>query len=515
MIAALKVDPPGWYAANRLNPAKVAAADAVLERAGPRAERLLQEARSRVERELRELHGQTTWTHLANAALGLWLFATPFAFGLFDSIESAPIPPAAGHELAAAELRNLWLGVSEIASGAAIVLLSLLALRGARSWVPWATAAVGVWLLFAPLVFWTTSAAAYANDTLVGMLAIVFAVMVPPQPGVSRAALASSADLPFGWSYSPSSYAQRMPIVALAFIGLLISRYLAAYQLGHIDIAWDPFFRGVDGESNGTETVITSAVSKAFPIADAGFGAVAYALDILTGAIGDQRRWRTMPWLVLIFGLLIVPLGFVSVSFIIIQPTIIGTLCTLCLLQTAITIILMPYSIDEVIATLQFLFQSRRVGRSFWATLFFGGPALDERTGPPADMTSLRDTVRDFLHGGVTYPWTLVASVGVGLFLMATPLLTGSSPPLSHSEHVAGCLIITIAVTAMAEVARPLRLLNIPIGLWVAASPFFLPSSDLLEAMASIIAGLALVLLSLPRGKLSREHYGGWDRMIV
>ena len=32
--------------------------------------------------------------------------------------------------------------------------------------------------------------------------------------------------------------------------------------------------------------------------------------------MGDQRRWRTMPWLVLVFGLLIVPLGAISIGFI-------------------------------------------------------------------------------------------------------------------------------------------------------------------------------------------------------
>jgi uncharacterized membrane protein len=87
-------------------------------------------------------------------------------------------------------------------------------------------------------------------------------------------------------------------------------------------------------------------VSHAFPIPDAGFGAIAYVLDILTGAAGDRRRWRTMPWLVLLFGLLIVPLGAVSVGFIIIQPTVIGTLCTLCLVQAAVTVVLIPYSVD-------------------------------------------------------------------------------------------------------------------------------------------------------------------------
>jgi uncharacterized membrane protein len=133
---------------------------------------------------------------------------------------------------------------------------------------------------------------------------------------------------------------QRVPIVGLAFIGLFISRYLAAFQLGHIESVWDPFFSGSGGGRNGSEAVVTSSVSKAFPIADAGFGAVAYILDVLTGAIGDQRRWRTMPWLVLLFGFLIVPLGAVSVYFIIIQPTIIGALCALCLAQAAVTVLL-------------------------------------------------------------------------------------------------------------------------------------------------------------------------------
>src|SRR3546814_16778235 len=79
-------------------------------------------------------------------------------------------------------------------------------------------------------------------DTLIGALVIVLAVMVPPQPGIGREALASSSDMPLAWSYSHSTYTQRIPIVALAFVGLFISRYLAAFQLGHFHSVWDRFF---------------------------------------------------------------------------------------------------------------------------------------------------------------------------------------------------------------------------------------------------------------------------------
>ena len=40
--------------------------------------------------------------------------------------------------------------------------------------------------------------------------------------------------------------------------------FLAAFQLGHIDNAWDLFF------STGTERIITCGVPEASPVADAG-----------------------------------------------------------------------------------------------------------------------------------------------------------------------------------------------------------------------------------------------------
>jgi len=59
--------------------------------------------------------------------------------------------------------------------------------------------------------------------------------------------------------------------VFLAMIGFFLSRYMAAFQLGHISYPWDPFF----GES--TRRVLTSDISKAFPVSDAGLGALSCA----------------------------------------------------------------------------------------------------------------------------------------------------------------------------------------------------------------------------------------------
>jgi hypothetical protein len=122
---------------------------------------------------------------------------------------------------------------------------------------------------------------------------------------------------------------------------------------------------------------------------------------------------------------------------------------------------------------------------------------------------------REFLKGGVTYPWTLVGCTLIGIYLLCTRLLFGVAPPLYFSDHTAGCVVIVIAVTAWAEVARTVRLLNVALGLWVAASPFVLDGGTTMALIADVAAGLALAGLSLRRGARSREHYGGWDQHIL
>jgi vitamin K epoxide reductase family protein len=102
--------------------------------------------------------------------------------------------------------------------------------------------------------------------------------------------------------------------------------------------------------------------------------AAAYLIETLMGAMGTASRWRTMPWMVTLFFILVVPLGGVSIFFIIIQPIMIGTYCTLCLLAAAAMLIMIPLTLDEVVAMAQYMLRSVRTGRPFWRTFFQGGP---------------------------------------------------------------------------------------------------------------------------------------------
>ena len=480
MVEALKRDPAGWYREHRLAPppwfatAQEADADAARIYAEHDAAR-------------REAHYRTQWAHFINIGLGAWLATSPAILGITDTRMIA----------------------SDVASGLAIMALAFVSLSWRMGWARLATAAVGLWLLFAPLVFWSSSAAAYLNDTLVGALVFALAAVVPPLPGMGPMASRTGPDIPPGWDYSPSDWLQRLPIIALAFVGLYISRYLAAYQLGHTQQAWDPFF----GE--GTERIITSSVSEAWPVSDAGLGAVVYMLEILTGLLGGRNRWRTMPWLVLAFGVMIVPLGAVSIFFIVIQPIVIGTWCTLCLIAAAAMLLQIPYSFDELLATGQFLVARARKGKSLLRVFLFGDTAEGERMSPPREFAApVRAVLREMLQGGVGLPWTLVASTAIGAWLMCTRLIFGTSGAQADSDHLLGALIITVSISALAEVARPLRFVNIVLGVALMGAPWMLEGGSPLADWAGALAGAALIALSVPRGAV-RSRYAGWNRFIV
>ncbi len=167
-------------------------------------------------------------------------------------------------------------------------------------------------------------------------------------------------EVPPGWSYNPASWSERLPIVGLALVGFAIATYLTLYQYRVVKTVWDPFF----GE--GSVKILNSWVSKVLPVSDAALGAFGYLIDAVTGLIGGRARWRTMPWIVVLFGIAVGPLGAVSILLVILQPVVFNAWCSLCLASAAISIAMIGPAMDEVLASSQYLVRVHRRGGSVW-----------------------------------------------------------------------------------------------------------------------------------------------------
>ncbi|MEP6574337.1 MAG: vitamin K epoxide reductase family protein, partial [Gemmatimonadota bacterium] len=260
----------------------------------------------------------------------------------------------------------------------------------------------------------------------------------------------------------------------------------------------------------GTQRVLTSDVSRAFPIPDAGLGALAYMIEFLMGFMGDKARWRTMPWMVTFFGILVVPLGIVSITLIILQPLAVGAWCTYCLIAAAAMVIMIALTLDEVVAMCQFLAQAVREGQPFWRTFWLGGTLRDL----PAVSPVHPDVVRPMaMVWGVALPWNLLASIGLGGWLMFAPATLGSTGVAAHSDHLIGALILTFGVMALADVGRALRFVNVLFGALVLAAPWVVNGATSGSRWSDAMAGILVILLSVRRGPVG-ERYGSWERFI-
>lgn len=173
--------------------------------------------------------------------------------------------------------------------------------------------------------------------------------------------------IPPGWRSNPSSWGQRLPIVGVALVGFAVATYLALYQYGVVGTVWEPFF------GDGSATVLDSKLSRVLPVSDAALGAFGYLVDAVTGLLLGVQRWWRRPWVVVVFGVAVGPLGAISILLVIAQPVLYGAYCTLCLVSAVISLSMIPPAVDEVLASLQYLRRVHRSGGSVWSAFWGRG----------------------------------------------------------------------------------------------------------------------------------------------
>lgn len=439
---------------------------------------------------------RTYWSRLVLLLLGIWLICSPSTFG-YEVPINASVTGIGLKERGAIQEALFHLKISDIVTGLLVIILGLISLKPLRQWPCWLIALLGLWLQFAPLAFWAPKAVIYINDTLVGMFLIVFSLLVTKLP---YEGWSSNRVIPAGWSYNPSAWLQRLPVIFFGFLGWFISRYLSAYQLGYISTVWDPFF------GDGTFQVITSKLSQSFPVSDAGMGALAYGLEALMGCKGGPGRWRTMPWMVALFGLLVVPLGLVSILLVMSQPIVVGAWCGLCLITAVGMLIMLSLTVDEVLAVCQFL---KTTDKPFWQAFFQGGEqvgALEDTRTPSITEGKGRFKAMVF---GVTIPWNLLVTALLGIGLLFSPAFLEATGKASDNSHIFGALITVFSIVAWAEVTRSLRYINIAIALWLMASQWLLEGVNERNLLYTVITALLLIIFSVRKGPI-RETYGSW-----
>lgn len=316
-------------------------------------------------------------------------------------------------------------------------------------------------------------------------------------------------NVPPGWDYNPGDWSQRIPIILLALLGCGIATYLALWQYKLVSNVWEPFF------GDGTELILDTELSWVLPfgISDAALGAFAYFLDALTGAIGGRNRWRTMPWIVIVFAILVGPLGLVSIGLTIAQPVLYGQWCTLCLVSAVISVLMIGPAMDEALASLQYVKRVRdQTDRSTWRV--FWGLGDQSRVIAASQAPEPRPRPRRYLekynvplHQMAVWAQGLASLVGVWIIL--APAALGLSETVRMHDRIVGPFVAAFACIAMWEVTRPLRWINVALGAWLLIAPWIL-GFETPATINTTITGVGLIGLSFIKGRIKHRFAGGW-----
>ena len=216
-----------------------------------------------------------------------------------------------------------------------------------------------------------------------------------------------------------------------------------------------------------------------------------------------------------------IPLGLAHITLVMSQPVVVHDWCTMCLLAAGVMLPMIPLEIDEVVAMLQHVRDSKRRGDrggSLWQIFWKGGSGddsgTDERSPDIVELPERPLAVARASVWGFTVPPTLALSAVLGLALLAAPDFFGEAITSGAADiaDLGGGAVLVIAVIAMGEVVRIVRWLAVPAGVAMAAAVWLVDASGAYAVFVTL-AAIAVAVLAVPRGRVN-ERYADWDRFI-
>jgi hypothetical protein len=100
----------------------------------------------------------------------------------------------------------------------------------------------------------------------------------------------------------------------------------------------------------------------------------------------------------------------------------------------------------------------------------------------------------------------------LGLWLMAAAAVLDYARPAAMIDQIIGPLIATFACIALWEACRPMRWLNVPLGLALVILPWPL-GYPAVAAANSVVIGVAAAALATRGGAIHHAIGGGWSML--
>lgn len=109
--------------------------------------------------------------------------------------------------------------------------------------------------------------------------------------------------------------------------------------------------------------------------------------------------------------------------------------------------------------------------------------------------------------------WSRIASLALGLWLMAAPGVLGYDGAARVNDLVVAPIAAAAAAIAISGVTRGFRRVNVLLGAWLVLSAGIFSRTPPARWSTAAI-GLAMLALGLVKGTLRQRYGGGWRALI-
>jgi hypothetical protein len=106
-----------------------------------------------------------------------------------------------------------------------------------------------------------------------------------------------------------------------------------------------------------------------------------------------------------------------------------------------------------------------------------------------------------------------IGNIVLGIWLLVAPVVLPSTTLGAGVDRIAGPVVVWLGVLALRSVTRPLRALNVLVGMFLTIAPWLVPNTGPLM-LSSVLVGWAVIVLSILRGTVHQRMGGGWWTII-
>ena len=108
--------------------------------------------------------------------------------------------------------------------------------------------------------------------------------------------------------------------------------------------------------------------------------------------------------------------------------------------------------------------------------------------------------------------WARIATILLGLWLMAAPAILDYGGMAAKNGRIVGPLAVSFGIIAISEATRPARWVNVPLAIWLLLAPWLFDYGTV-PLLNSLGTGLALLPLAFVAGQIKERFGGGWSAL--